>query len=232
MIVVIQCSKRMTGEGYWREGGKKDGKEIWFVAEPDEDSHKDSGGRIVKKPGSFVEGSEKTTYLEALLEYNREFKKSGKNPCGLLHAWELCVPHYPRNIYERLFQKYEKNLYILSSGWGLIRADFLTPKYNLTFSYTDVKAYECRKHKDGYDGDLRCLPLKPKEPCVFFAAQTSLEQLEFLTRNVKGEKYLFYNLQDVPDMPGFILEKYDRPSHKTSWQYTCAKRFMAKEITI
>ena len=63
------------------------------------------------------------TWRERLLRYNRQ---PGTNPLGLLRAWEL----YQNAVYSRLVRTYGiERVYILSAGWGLITADFLTPNY-------------------------------------------------------------------------------------------------------
>ena len=41
------------------------------------------------------------------------------------------------------------NVYILSAGWGLIRASFLTPNYDITFS-APAGAYNLRRKYDQY----------------------------------------------------------------------------------
>ena len=49
------------------------------------------------------------------------------NSLGLLPVYRL----YANPVYERLVDKLGvANVYILSAGWGLIRADFLTPSYD------------------------------------------------------------------------------------------------------
>ena len=53
------------------------------------------------------------------------------SPFGLLPAYQL----YENSTYNRLVDRFGlSNVYILSAGWGLIPADFLTPHYDITFS--------------------------------------------------------------------------------------------------
>ena len=121
MIVVIQCaaSKRP-------QAGRMvaSGQPVHFVAHPQKApnildriyAHQDDRTR---------DGS---TWRRLVAEYN---KNPGNNPLGLYPAFDL----YKRDIYRRLVDKFDlKNVYILSAGWGLIRADFLTPSYDITFS--------------------------------------------------------------------------------------------------
>jgi hypothetical protein len=56
-----------------------------------------------------------------------------RNPLGLYPAYRL----YENRVYGRLVEAFGvENIYILSAGWGLIRADFLTPYYDITFSHS------------------------------------------------------------------------------------------------
>ena len=62
-----------------------------------------------------------TTPIQAAIRY------------GLLPAWQL----YENPVYELLKNHCGlKRLYILSAGWGLITAGFLTPCYDITFTAT------------------------------------------------------------------------------------------------
>jgi len=62
-----------------------------------------------------------------------------------------------------------KNVYILSAGWGLICADFLTPAYDITFS-PSAAPYKRRRKTDRYE-DFRMLPDKAEREIVFFGGQ-------------------------------------------------------------
>jgi hypothetical protein len=65
--------------------------------------------------------------MELLLRYN---EAPGENPLGLLRAFKL----YLNDIYRRLARHVGiENFLILSAGWGLIPASFLTPDYDITF---------------------------------------------------------------------------------------------------
>ncbi len=53
------------------------------------------------------------------------------DPLWLVAAYRL----YDNTVCQHLGDKLGiANIYILSAGWGLIRADFLTQYYNITFS--------------------------------------------------------------------------------------------------
>jgi hypothetical protein len=69
-----------------------------------------------------------TSWWPALRTYNRQPRD---NPLGLYPAYRL----YENRTYERLADRFGLlKLYILSAGWDLIAANFLTPYYDITFS--------------------------------------------------------------------------------------------------
>ena len=74
-------------------------------------------------------------------------------------------------IYARLKAKYRlERLYILSAGWGLIRAEFSDAALMTLPSTTTVEPYKCRRGLNGYD-DWRMLPDDTTEPIVFFGGR-------------------------------------------------------------
>jgi hypothetical protein len=62
-----------------------------------------------------------------------------------------------------------EKVYILSGGWGLITASFLTPDYDITFSQS-AEHYKRRRQTDRYH-DFRMLPEDTREPLAFFGGK-------------------------------------------------------------
>ena len=161
MIVVIQCA-----------GGKnpcagrfkmEDGRPIRFVADPKEAP---TDNKIVYKRPDDPSGSG-LSYREELVKYNR--RRPGDNPLGLLPAWKL----YTKTVYTELVDTFcVQNVFILSAGWGLITADFLTPDYDITFSNKarDEHAYKRRRRNDAFM-DLSMLPADRTGPIVFLGGK-------------------------------------------------------------
>ena len=105
------------------------------------------------------------------------------NPLGLLPAWQL----YQNDTYALLHDKYGSNhLYILSAGWGLISADFLTPYYDITFSRS-ADRYKHRDAKDRYN-DFCMLPTDIAEPVVFFGGKSYVPLFCRLTMHIREKK--------------------------------------------
>ena len=162
------------------------------------------------------------TWRERLLRYNVE---PGTNPLGLLPAWEL----YQDPVYSRLVKAYGiDRVYILSAGWGLITADFLTPDYNITFSQAPKGI---KRNKSTRFNDLCLLSQDSKDPIVFFGGKNYVSLFCELTRPFNCRKVVFYNSATPPRAPGCELKRFvtDR---RTNWHYECADRFIDGEVEI
>jgi hypothetical protein len=104
---------------------------------------------------------------------------------------------YENNVYGRLVDRFGlRNVYILSAGWGLIRADFLTPSYDITFS-PSADAYKRRRKTDQCD-DFCMLPGDTKRDIVFFGGKDYQPLFCLLTHAICSKKIVFYNSASVP----------------------------------
>jgi len=125
MKIVIQCAGRKVQDA----GALKDanGQPVLFVANPA--LAPPAEGCTYARPDDPAGNG--LTWREFLVQYNYKYRRNGANPSGLLPAYQLYAPE----IYRQLVARFcVHNVFILSAGWGLIRADFLTPKYDITFS--------------------------------------------------------------------------------------------------
>ena len=216
MIVVIQCAAGKNP--YAGQLRRRDGKPVHFVGNPQSaPADKDC---FYSRPDDQSDNG--VSWRAALLEYN---KNPGNNPLSLLPAWKL----YQNPAYDSLVDRFGvRNTYILSAGWGLLAADFLTPDYDITFS-PSADTYKRRRKKDSYD-DLRMLPVSTAEPVVFFGGKDYVPLFCTLTERVKGQRVLFYNSAKAPDAPGCILKRFDTTT-RTNWHYGCANAFIKGEVT-
>lgn len=210
MIVVIQCAaSKAQGAGHLLTPA---GIAVTFVAHPEiapvDDEH------VHARPDDDC-GSGKS-WRDFLVDYNNN---PGANPLGLLPAYRL----YENTVYERLVGKLGiANVYILSAGWGLIRADFLTPDYDITFSAgargDDV--YKRRGKADRYE-DFRMLPDEAEHEILFLGGKDYIPLFCKLTATVKGKRTVFYNSAQPPHAPGCVLAKFETNT-RTNWHYKCA----------
>lgn len=219
MNIVIQCaSSKAASAGCMKESN---GKSVFFVADPGQAPA--AQGRVYAHPDDPV-GSGKS-WRDSLLEYNRQ---PGDNPLGLRPAWQL----YNRDIYTHLVDAFGvDNVYILSAGWGLVRASFLTPYYDITFSAArNVEPYKRRRKRDIF---LDCcqLPMESTDPLVFFGGKDYLPLFCHLTQDYTGPCYVFYNSTVAPSVPGSTLARY-KTSAKTNWHYICATDFIRGNVAL
>lgn len=155
------------------------------------------------------------SWRSVLMAYNTD---PGDNPLKLLPAWQP----YKNRTYRILADRYgPERLYILSAGWGLIRADFLTPNYDITFSTArNVEQFKRRNSHDIYE-DFG-LPSGFVESIVFFGGRDYIPLFRQLTERVESGRTIFY-AGKTPDVGDCVLVKYGDPF--TNWHYQCAMAF-------
>lgn len=217
MKIVIQCaaSKERTGGFFLTSAGKP----VKFLAHP-EKAPTDST-YLFARPDDFAETNR--TWRDLVGQYNAT---TNANPFGLLPAYRL----YSNPAYSALVDKFGiDNVYILSAGWGLIRADFLTPQYDITFSMA-AEPFKRRKRNDRYD-DFRQLTSNTADQIVFFGGKDYLPLFCRVTSDTRSERIIFYNAMKTPSVPNCCLIKYET-AMRTNWHYACATDFLAQRITI
>jgi hypothetical protein len=160
------------------------------------------------------------SWRDLLVQYNQS---PGDNPYGLLSAIDL----YENDTYRQLAAKVgTDNIYILSAGWGLIPADFLTPVYDITFS-ASAEAYKKRRRTEPYR-DLRMLPATD-QPVLFFGGKDYVPLFCELTKHIRGPRTVFYSSATPPIAPGCRLQRFDT-STRTNWHYECARALIAGDL--
>jgi|GEM_PF-5633726 hypothetical protein len=151
-----------------------------------------------------------------------------RNPLGLLPASAL----YKDPVYARLVERFGSDrTYILSAGWGLIGASFLTPFYDITFSAVKPPdRYKRRKKSDCYR-DFRMLPDDVDDTVVVFASDRYMLLFFDLASRFTGRRVVFYSTANPPQVTGCSLEKF-RGTRSTNWQCDCANAFLDGSIEI
>lgn len=216
MIVVISCAGRKKPEaGYFRRG---DGKRVMFVGNPE--LAPEGSGFVCARPDDPSDTG--ASWRERLVGYNADH--SDDNPFGLLPAGHL----YADRTYSRLVDHYGLDgFYILSAGWGLIRADFLTPQYDITFSH-QAKEYQRRRQGEPWC-DLNCLPAETTEPVVFFGAKDYVPLFCRLTEKVAAPRIVWHRSAVPPTAPGCCFRRYETAT-RTNWHYECVHKFLNGEL--
>jgi hypothetical protein len=211
VIVTIQCagSKRKSA-GFLKT---QDGRPVLFVAQPE--LAPPAANCVYARPDDASDAG--GTWREQLVAYNAS---CGNNPLGLLPAFEL----YENDIYRALVKKFgTEKTYILSAGWGLIHAAFLTPAYDITFSTKADNLVRRRKRDIFYD--LSLLPANTTEQVVFFGSKEYVPLFAALAGAVRAERIVFYNSATPPSAPGCNLVRFVTRA-RTNWQYECAAAFL------
>jgi hypothetical protein len=217
MIVVIQCAaKKREGAGYLQMGN---GQEVLFVADPS--SAPISNRHLYALPDDLSETGQ--SWRDRLLCYNHE---SVKNELGLCRAIEI----YSNPSYDKLASSMDpENVYVLSAGWGLIRGDFLTPNYDITFSAA-AEPYKRRKRTDTYR-DLNMLPENNREPIVFFGGKDYVPLFCELTKSAMAQRTVFFNSDSTPHASGCSLVRFQTTT-RTNWHYECLNAFLTGDIGV
>ena len=210
MKVVISCARsKADGAGYMQT---EDGRCVLFVGNPAEVNSQRSDF-CYHRPDCIADDGR--TWREKLVTYNKSCKN--ENPLGLLPAYKLYKP----NIYTQLVEVFGvDNVYILSAGWGLIQASFLTPNYDITFSGS---GYKRRRECDQYC-DFYCLKNAINEDLLFFGGQGYLHLFITLTQNYNGRRIVYHSTDNMTKSDRIKYARY--PRYFTNWQYKCAGKVM------
>jgi hypothetical protein len=190
-----------------------------FVAHPNDVEA--PAGQVYAHPDGISDDGR--TWRERLVEYNRE---PGDNPLGLLPAYRL----YSHPAYERLRRRVSpEDIYILSAGWGLIRGDFLTPDYDITFSGS-AEPWKRRRSRDRFE-DLKMLELDGADPLLFFGGKAYQPLFETLSHGYRGPRIAYYNSKDRPNIPGVELRRFETTA-RTNWHYQAVDALVQDELTL
>ena len=138
----------------------------------------------------------------------------------LSHAYRLYKNRAYVDLVERLGTR---SVYVLSAGWGLIRSDFLTPQYDITFRGS-AQRYKRRRQRDVYL-DFCQLQDVGDGPVLFFGGKDYLPLFAKLTADLRAERVVFFNSNTPPQVPGCALVRYETTA-KTNWHYGCVCAFL------
>lgn len=220
MKIVIQCAGDKKDGGYFRT---PDRQTVNFVAHPELVPASKRQADLVARPDDLA--ADGRTWRDLVRDYNVNTQDAG-NPLGLWPAYRL----YRNGIYGRLVERFGlENVFILSAGWGLIPADFLTPNYDVTFS-NSADAWQRRRHADRYS-DFSYLPSIAVGGVVFFGGKDYVPLFLRLTSSLPDERLIFFNSQIERTVPGCRFVRYDT-SARTNWHYACADKFASGQLRL
>lgn len=215
-VIIIQCSAGKQFGGEWIENGKK----VKFVANPLVAGNPPAG-YVYKKPQDISTNGKK--YIDELVEYN----KNNSNPMKLFRAADL----YKNETYKQLDLYCDSkgwSFYILSAGWGLIKADYLIPNYDITFTSAAVAYKKKTFHRDTIG--INMMDAKQEQSIFCFVGKSYYEILDATTGVAGGKKYLFYldkNGNKIMNKRGYVTVPFTYHDGYR-WNYACAQDFMKK----
>lgn len=222
MKIVMPCAKSkypIEGGDYIRFMRDKYGKPVIFVDNPKQ-APKSRNLRYVSPTCNY---DDNMTFQDRLRSYNDEFMSDGYNPFNLLPAYKL----YAIPIYEALVrsEKYGKDgVYILAAPWGIVRADFLLPMYDLTFS--EVEKYKKRAQDDTYKNKDFChLNNNSNETLSFIGINKYIKPFYRLTQKYSGKRVIYFNSEfPYNSYKDVEFVKCARVKKGRKWHYQCARK--------
>lgn len=220
MKIIIQCASRKHKKAPTFK--LDDGRNVTFVAQPD--LVESRGDQFFCRPDDIKVTETQESWRAYLTKYNNE----GTNRAELMRAGDLyCVEEY-----QTLIKKFGyEDIYILSAGWGLIRADFLIPFYDITFC-TKAEKHLIRRSNDKYaDYNHLIENLNPDEDIYFFGGLDYLPLYYRLTQQIQGRKVIYYCSKNLKMKTGYHYIKYSHPKGRnTNWHLGCIMDFINSKI--
>lgn len=195
------------------------GRPVMFVAKPQ--LAPKSSEFLYARPDDMRDGQH--TWRDVLLQTNQE---PADNRFGLLAAVDL----YVHPAYHRLTQRFGMDtIFILSAGWGIIPAKFLTPAYDISFS-SGVDPFK-RRGKDALYHDFNMLPVNSDEPVLFLGGKDYLSLFDRLTASIPGKRIVLYNSNIAPPISRCVLQRFVTKI-RTNWHYECAQALIDGHIRL
>jgi hypothetical protein len=211
-IPVLCCSSKKN-KGFFLY--KK--QSIKFVASP---IKAPGDGCIYYRPDDIIPGENKT-WRDLVLEQ----KEPDLVPAYLLYC--------PPDVYHGLYRKFRNRFYILSAGWGIIRADFKIPAYDITYSTAQKVPNHARRTNNYGWKDINHLKedaadFKEDPTVILFAGSDYVHPFCKMTESIQNRKkiILFNSKKFKEGKEGDFEYKQYRTNTKTNWHIEAAKRLM------
>lgn len=225
MVVVISCSGPKKGRYLLNQNKQK----IKFVSAPNYCNNTESAkDTLFFHPDDLIEDNK--SGRDIVLEMQNESSY-------LTKAYELYKERLDLNdeIYVNLYNKFKSNLYIISAGWGLIRADFKLPNYDITFK-TGVSACNFRSFQALFNdfNHLKNIPID--EIIVFIGSPDYINLFYSMTKEIPNKKVIFWKLAGTPSNFKKILNdknycfKYYKTSKRQGWYYELARKLINGDV--
>jgi hypothetical protein len=217
MKIIISCCNRKNGNSFTHNGNT-----INFVSRVDEVLHNNA---FYVHPDDLIP-NENISWRDLIAQQEEHN--------DLLSAYNLYRP----GIYNSLFEHYGNDLFIISAGWGIIRADYRLPKYNVTFSNNQNIPIYARRNNDDVFNDFNHLEgIEENERIVLIAGSDYVLPFCQLTEDLPNEKIIIYKNQNLLYNNPFVENNnfqfiHYQTNRRTNWHYEFAERLINNEIEI
>lgn len=227
MDVVIQCAAtKDPSAGRLRT---RDGRSIHFVAAPELCPAVPNTLYARPDDKSDQPGLTWRDRLEAYIDQEKS------NPLDLREAYRL----YKHPAYATLVRSFGvQRVFILSAGWGLVRADYLLPAYDVTFNRRakEKKPSAFCASVDGYQF-FQQISKNSKGPVVFLGGRDYLPLFDLLTSSLHRDRVVFVRAEEAGSLKKkqsrYAFEERPFPvAARTNWHYQCAQALAAGKISL
>jgi hypothetical protein len=211
MKIVISCCNRKNGGPFIHNG-----RMINFISQVNQVVPNDE---MYFHPDDLVPNEDITW---------RELVKQQDLNNNLQPAYELYRPA----IYSLLFQKFGKDLYIFTAGWGIIRADFKLPKYNITFSNNNnIPNYARRDIKQDFKDFNHLEGIAQNEEIILIAGRDYVLPFCKLTENFPNNKIIIYKNEELLNHNQYLNNnnfqlRHYQTNRRTNWHYEYAQELL------
>jgi hypothetical protein len=228
MDVVIQCAAgKDEVAGRFRT---HNGRAVYFVANPE--LCKNTTEVMYARPDDRSDDPG-LSWRDRLVQYEKTSRKD--NAFHLPEAYLL----YKHKAYRDLVRRFGcEHVFILSAGWGLIRADYLTPPYDITFNkrakQQNPPAF-CNSTV-GYEY-FQQIPRGGTGPIVFLGGRDYHILFSELTAPLNRGRIVYIRAGESNSTwratPKFEFDwRPFRVAALTNWHYQCADALATGKLTI
>ena len=148
---------------------------------------------------------------------------------------------YIHGVYQNLFTVFGDRLFILSAGWGLVKAEFRLPNYDITFSKDEKVPLNSKRstnmNKSPIYNDFKKLKVKKDDDIIFIGVPNYLNLFYELTRDFQNRKIIYYfgkgsKLKRYSPKKEFDYIQYEpkNPNNNRTWHYELAQKYADGEI--
>jgi hypothetical protein len=221
MVVVIACSGPKIGSNLINQNKQK----IKFVSAPNQCiNYRSVEDILFFHPDDLIENNKSGRDLILEMQNDNSY---------LTKAYELYKERLDikDEIYVNLYNKFKSNLYIISAGWGIIRADFKLPNYDITFK-TGVSPCNYRSFQVLFNDFNHLKNIPVDEIIVFIGSPDYINFFYSMTKDIPNKKVIFWKKAETPTKFKNICNdknfyfKYYETKKRTGWYYELARKLI------